>query len=60
MADAVVHALLVAVCVLLAVIAHGDVTAVLIVGVLVVVSLAALAVLVRERRWIAMAALYCA
>lgn len=60
MADMVVHALLVAVCVPLAVIAHGDVTAVLIVGVLVVVSLAALTVLVGERRWAAMAALYCA
>lgn len=60
MADTVVHALIVAVCVLLAVAQHGDVTAALIVGVLVVVSLSALGVLVGRRRWLAMAVLCCA
>lgn len=59
MADTIVHVLMIAVCALLAVLAHDDVTAVAIVGLLIAATLAALTVLIGVHPWFALATAFC-
>lgn len=59
MVDTTAHVLMAVICTLLSIMAYGDVTVASIVGLLVTVSLAALAILIGARPWLALCLVFC-
>lgn len=59
MVDAAAHVLIVTACTLLALIAYADIDAVVVVGILIAVCLAALATFIDERVWFAACTVFC-